>query len=51
MEDLKERVRLQEELLDDLKDELITLSIKYSDLLDKLNNEMDRVFFAMNLIR
>lgn len=51
MEDLQERIRLQEELIDDLKDELIVLHAKYGEVLAKVNEDLDRMYSIMGLIR
>ena len=40
-----------EEQLDDLKDELIVLHLKYGEILEKLNSDIDRLFEMLNLVR
>ena len=37
--------------LDDLKDELIILHLKYGEILEKLNSDIDRLFEMLKLVR
>jgi len=46
-----ERIVILEELVDDLKDELIVLHAKYSEVVSKLNEDLDRVYNLIGLIR
>ena len=48
---MNERIELLEELVDDLKDELIVLHAKYGEVLAKLNEDLDRVYNVTGLIR
>lgn len=48
---MEDRVQLLEELVDDLKDELIVLHAKYSEVLAKLNEDLDRIYNVTDLIR
>ena len=48
---MKQRIELIEEQLDDLKDELIVLHLKYREILQKLNSDIDRLFEMLNLVR
>ena len=48
---MEDRIELLEELVDDLKDELIVLHTKYSEVLAKLNEDLDRVYNVTGLIR
>ena len=48
---MKQRIELIEEQLDDLKDELIVLHLKYGEILEKLNSDIDRLFETLNLVR
>jgi hypothetical protein len=48
---MKQRIELIEEQLDDLKDELIVLCLKYGEILEKLNSDIDRLFEMLNLVR
>ena len=48
---MKQRIELIEEQLDDLKDELIVLHLKYVEILEKLNSDINRLFEMLNLVR
>ena len=48
---MKQRIELIEEQLDDLKDELIVLHLKYGETIEKLNSDIDRLFEMLNLVR
>lgn len=48
---MDERIVMLEELVDDLKDELITLHLKYIEQIEKLDEDLDRVYNLIGLIR
>jgi hypothetical protein len=48
---MDERIAVLEELVDDLKDELITLYLKYKEQIEKLDEDLDRVYNLIGLIR
>ena len=48
---MDERIVILEELVDDLKDELIVLHTKYGEVVSKLNEDLDRVYNLIGLIR
>ena len=48
---MEQRIELIEEQLDDLKDELIVFHLKYREVLEKLNSNIDRLFEMLNLVR
>ena len=48
---MEQRIKLIEEQLDDLKDELIVLHLKYGEVLEKLNSDIDRLFEILNSVR
>jgi hypothetical protein len=48
---MKQRIELIEEQLDDLKDKLIVLNLKYGEIIEKLNSDIDRLFEMLNLVR
>lgn len=48
---MDERIVMLEELVDDLKDELITLHLKYIEQIEKLDEDLDKVYNLIGLIR
>ena len=48
---MEQRIELMEEQLDDLKDELIVLHLKYGEVIEKLDSDINRLFEMLNLIR
>ena len=48
---MEEKMKLLEELVDDFKDALIVLHLKYGEVLEKLNSDIDRLFEMLNSVR
>lgn len=48
---MEDRIELLEELVDDLKDELLILHEKYKKVVQGLNDDLDRLYNLTGIVR